>query len=197
MLLALVDQAGWTPVDLGTAPDDEAAITAAVERGVAECDAILTSGGVSVGDFDYVKVVLDRLGEMHWWQVAVRPAKPLAFGTVGRTPVFGLPGNPVSSLVSFELFARPALRQMTGHTDLYRPEVAAVADEPLRRQPDGKLHLIRVVATAGEDGRLHVRSSGGQGSHLLRAMALANALALVPDGAGVEAGGTVKVMLLT
>jgi molybdenum cofactor synthesis domain-containing protein len=197
VLLALVAQAGWRPVDLGTAPDDEAAITAAIQRGVVECDAILTSGGVSVGDFDYVKVVLDRLGDMHWWQVAVRPAKPLAFGTVRGTPVFGLPGNPVSSLVSFELFARPALRQMTGHRDLYRPEVLAVADEPLRRQPDGKLHLVRVVATTGEDGRLHVRSSGGQGSHLLRAMALANALALLPDGAGVDAGGTVKVILLT
>ncbi|HEX2048592.1 MAG TPA: gephyrin-like molybdotransferase Glp [Acidimicrobiales bacterium] len=197
MLLALVAQAGWAPVDLGAAPDDEAAITAAVERGVAHCDAILTSGGVSVGDFDYVKVVLDRLGEMHWWQVAVKPAKPLAFGTVRGTPVFGLPGNPVSSLVSFELFARPALRQMTGHRDLFRPEVPAVADEPLRRRPDGKLHLVRVVATVDHEGRVHVRSSGGQGSHLLRAMALANALALLPDGEGVHAGETVKAMLLT
>jgi molybdopterin molybdotransferase len=197
MLLALVAQAGWTPVDLGTAPDDEAAITAAIERGVADCDAILTSGGVSVGDFDYVKVVLDRLGDMHWWQVAVRPAKPLAFGTVRSIPVFGLPGNPVSALVSFELFARPALRQMTGHRELFRPELPAVADEPLRRQPDGKLHLVRVIATTDHEGRLHVRSSGGQGSHLLRAMALANALALLPDGDGVDAGEIVKVVLLT
>ena len=197
MLLALVAQAGFVPVDLGTAPDDEAAITAAIERGVAECDALLTSGGVSVGDFDYVKVVLDRLGDMHWWQVAVKPAKPLAFGTVGRIPVFGHPGNPVSALVSFELFARPALRHMTGHRELLRPEQPAVADEPLRRRPDGKLHLVRVVATADDSGRLHVRSSGGQGSHLLRSMALANALALLPDGDGVEAGGTVKVMLFT
>jgi molybdopterin biosynthesis enzyme len=152
---------------------------------------------VSVGDFDFVKVVLDRMGEMHWWQVAVKPAKPLAFGTVDGTPVFGLPGNPVSSLVSFELFARPALRQMTGHTDIFRPEVPAIADEPLRRHPDGKLHLVRVVASADDEGRPHVRSSGGQGSHLLRAMALANALALLPDGEGVDAGGTVKVLLLT
>ena len=197
MLLALVAQAGWTPVDLGSAPDDEAAIAAAIERGVAGCDAILTSGGVSVGAFDYVKVVLDRLGDMHWWQVAVKPAKPLAFGVVAGTPVFGLPGNPVSAMVSFELFARPALRSMTGHRDLYRPELPAVADTPLRRQPDGKLHLVRVVATTDDDGRLHVRPSGGQGSHLLRAMALANALALLPEGEGVEAGGTVKVMLLT
>ena len=197
MLLALVKRAGCEPVDLGTAPDQEGAITAAIERGVTECDAILTSGGVSVGDFDYVKTVLDRLGQMHWWQVAVKPAKPLAFGTVGGTPVFGLPGNPVSALVSFELFARPALRQMTGHRPLFRPEVPAVADEPLLRRPDGKLHLVRVVATADDEGRVHVRSSGGQGSHLLRSMALANALALLPDGEGVHAGATVKAMLLT
>ncbi len=197
MLLALVARSGCIPVDLGTVPDDEGAITAAIERGAAECDAILSSGGVSVGDFDYVKTVLNRLGDMHWWQVAVRPAKPLAFGTVGGTPVFGLPGNPVSSMVSFELFARPALRQMTGHRELFRPEVPAVADEPFRRRPDGKLHLVRVVATPDGNGRLHVRSSGGQGSHLLRAMALANALALLPDGDGVEEGATVKVVLLT
>ncbi len=197
MLLALAARAGCVPVDLGTAPDDETAITEAIERGLATCDAVLSSGGVSVGDFDYVKVVLDRLGDMHWWQVAVRPAKPLAFGTVRGTPVFGHPGNPVSALVSFELFARPALRRMAGHRDLFRPEVPAVADEALPRRPDGKLHLVRVVATAGEDGRLHVRSSGGQGSHLLRAMALANALALLPDGDGVGAGDAVKVVLLT
>lgn len=196
-LLALVARAGCVPVDLGTVPDDEAAITASIQQGVAGCDAILSSGGVSVGDFDYVKTVLDRLGDMHWWQVAVRPAKPLAFGTVLGRPVFGLPGNPVSSMVSFELFARPALRQMTGHRELFRPEMPAIADEPLPRRPDGKLHLVRVVATADSDGRLHVRSSGGQGSHLLRAMALSNALALLPDGDGVEAGGTVKVLLLT
>ena len=196
-LLALVARAGCVPVDLGSVPDDEAAISAAIERGVAECDALLTSGGVSVGDFDYVKAVLDRLGDMQWWQVAVKPAKPLAFGTVGGTPVFGLPGNPVSSMVSFELFARPALRQMMGHRDILRPQVPATVDEALRRQPDGKVHFVRVVATTDADGRLHVRPSGGQGSHLLRAMALANALAEVPDGEGVDANGTVKVMLLT
>ena len=196
-LLALAAMAGCVPVDLGSVADDEAAITAAIERGVAQCDAILSSGGVSVGDFDYVKIVLDRLGDMHWWQVAVKPAKPLAFGTVDGTPVFGLPGNPVSSMVSFELFARPALRQMMGHRDIFRPQLPAIADEALRRQPDGKVHFVRVVATTDDDGRLHVRSSGGQGSHLLRAMALANALAVLPDGDGVDADGPVKVLLLT
>jgi len=195
-LLAMVREAGCVPVDLGRAPDDEAAITRAVKAGLAGCDALVTSGGVSVGDFDYVKVVLDRLGEMNWWQVAVRPGKPLAFGVVGGKPVFGLPGNPVSSMVSFELFARPALRQMMGHRRLLRPEVEAVADEALPRRPDGKLHLVRVVASYGDDGRYHVAASGGQGSHMLRAMALANALALLPDGDGVHAGETVKVLLM-
>jgi molybdenum cofactor synthesis domain-containing protein len=195
-LLALVRQSGFAPVDLGQVGDDEAAITAAVERGLAACDALVTSGGVSVGDFDYMKAVLDRLGAMHWWQVAIKPAKPLAFGTVKSKPVFGLPGNPVSSMVSFELFARPALRQMGGHRRKFRRQVDAVVAEPVRRQRDGKLHLVRVVATVGDDGRWRVRPVGGQGSHQLAATAAANALALVPDGEGAAAGSTVKIMLL-
>jgi molybdenum cofactor synthesis domain-containing protein len=201
-LLALVDQAGADAIDLGRIPDDEAAITDAIERGVSGCDLLLTSGGVSMGDFDYVKVVLDRLGDMRWMQVAIRPAKPLAFGTVacdGRAvPVVGLPGNPVSSVVSFELFARPALRRLMGFADdqLDRPRVAAVADQPLTRRPDGKVHFARVVARVDADGRHHVRSAGGQGSHQLSALVGANALAVLPDGEGVEDGGTVDVLLL-
>ncbi len=198
MLLALLRQSGCDAVDLGTARDDEADLIAALERGLASCDALVASGGVSVGDFDLVKVVLDRLsdGTMAWMQVAVRPAKPLAFGTVADTPVFGLPGNPVSAMVSYELFARPGLRAMMGHPVLERTQVEAVADEGLPRRPDGKLHLVRVRADYGPDGRFHIRPSGGQASNLLRAMALANALALNPDGPGVESGGTARVMLL-
>jgi molybdenum cofactor synthesis domain-containing protein len=201
-LLSLAIDAGCEPVDLGRAPDDADAIRAAIDEGVRTCDALLSSGGVSMGDFDYVKAVLgDVSGDMAWMQVAIRPAKPFAFGTLpapdGRhIPVFGLPGNPVSSMVSFELFARPALRKMMGHRSTDRPRVEAVADEPLRRGPDGKIHFARVVCGYGEDGRFHIRSAGGQGSHQLGAMAVANALAVVPDGDGVEAGGTVTVMLL-
>lgn len=206
MLLALLAESGCTPVDLGIARDDPDELRAAFRRGGVECDAVVTSGGVSVGDFDYVKVVLDELSaasvaersnsRMQWMQVAIKPAKPLAFGVVDGTPVFGLPGNPVSSLVSFELFVRPALRQMAGHRVLDRVQVAAIADEGLPRKPDGKLHLVRVVAEPDEDGRFHVRSSGAQGSHQLRASALADALALVPDGGGVPPGGVVQTMLL-
>jgi len=195
-LVALVRESGFTPVDLGLARDDEKAIADAVEKGLAACDALVTSGGVSVGDFDYVKAVLDRLGSMRSWQVAIKPAKPLAFGTVGGKPVFGLPGNPVSSMVSFELFARPALRQMSGRRRLFRRRVEAVVAEPIRRRPDGKLHLVRVVAAPGDDGRWRVRPVGGQGSHQLAAAAAANALALVPDGDGLAAGATVNVLLL-
>ncbi len=196
-LLALVRQSRFTAVDLGLARDDEATITSAIEHGLATCDALVTSGGVSVGDFDYVKAVLDRLGSMRWWQVAIKPAKPLAFGTVEGKPVFGLPGNPVSSMVSFELFARPALRQMGGHRRTFRRQVEAVVAEPIRRRPDGKLHLARVVATMGDDGRWRVRPVAGQGSHQLAAAAAANALALVPDGDGLAEGTTVKVMVLS
>ncbi|HWC38986.1 MAG TPA: gephyrin-like molybdotransferase Glp [Acidimicrobiales bacterium] len=197
-LLALLAQSGCEPVDLGIVRDSEEAITAAVQGALPICDAVLASGGVSMGDFDYVKVVLDRLsaGSMQWMQVAIRPAKPFAFGIIDGRPVFGLPGNPVSSMVSFELFARPGLRLMMGHEQLDRVHVEAVADEDLSRRPDGKLHLTRVVATPGDDGRFHVRSSGGQASHQLTAMALANGLALVPDGEGVAAGQSVTTMLL-
>ena len=197
-LLALVAEHGWTAVDLGLIRDDEAAITGAITDGAAACDAVLTSGGVSMGDIDLVKVVLDRLGDMRWMQIAIRPAKPFAFGTVGErsTPVFGLPGNPVSSMVSFELLARPALRRMAGHSVVHRPLVPAVAAEDFRRHPDGKVHYVRARAERAADGVLHVRSAGGQGSHHLTAMARADALLPLPDGDGVSDGDPVRVMLL-
>jgi len=190
-LLALVREAGFEAVDLGIVVDDEASVTAAVERAVAECDAVLTSGGVSMGDLDYVKVVLDRIGDMRWMQIAIKPAKPFAFGLVGPVPVFGLPGNPVSSMVSFELFARPALRKMAGHAVLDRTRAQVTVPDGLRRRPDGKTHFARVVVQGGE-----ARSAGGQGSHQLAAMAAANGLAVLPDGDGVPPGGTVDVILL-
>ncbi|HEX3425964.1 MAG TPA: gephyrin-like molybdotransferase Glp [Acidimicrobiales bacterium] len=198
-LLSLCRQAGFEAVDLGAAQDDEDEIRDVIKRGVTTCDALISSGGVSMGDFDFVKKVLDQIGDMSWMQVAIRPAKPLAFGLVEGIPVFGLPGNPVSSMVSFELFARPGLRQMMGYrgAGLYRTRVRGVADEGFARKPDGKLYLNRVVAEpSSNDGRFHVRSAGGQESHLLKAMALANALALVPDGPGIEPGGDVDVLLL-
>ncbi len=199
-LLAQVRQANFDAVDLGIVPDDEQGLAEALERGAARCDMVVTSGGVSVGDHDMMKVVLDKLsgGTMQWLQVAVKPGKPLAFGSLVSTgtPVVGLPGNPVSALVSFELFARPALRRMAGHRRLGRPVLAGVAEVDLRRRRDGKLHLVRATAVAGVGGTVHVRPSGGQNSHMLRAMAEANCLVLLPDGDGVAAGEHVELLLL-
>ncbi len=195
-VLALVAEAGFEPVDLGLLPDDEATIEGALREFAPQVDALITSGGVSMGDFDFVKRVLGRLGQMNWMQVAIKPAKPLAFGVLLDTPIFGLPGNPVSVMVSFELFARPALRAMMGRPDRRRLMVKAISEEGLRRGPDGKTHFQRVQVWSEADGTWHVRSAGGQGSHQLSAMAAANALAVLPDGDGVNAGGLVDVMVL-
>lgn len=195
MLLGLLADTGVEAVDLGTAPDDEAVITRTLEDALVSCDAILTSGGVSMGDYDYVKAALDRLGELSWRQVAIKPAKPIAFGVVAGRPVFGLPGNPVSSLVSFELFARPALLQMMGNEHRFRPVVPAVAETAMGRRPDGKLHLDRVRVTY-RDGRYRAGRSGAQYSNVLSATAAANGLALLADGDGVPEGAVVDVMRL-
>lgn len=190
-LIALAERDGFEAVDLGMIPDDEDKIEAAVRSGAADCDALLTSGGVSMGDYDYVKAVLSRIADMRWMQVAIKPAKPLAFGLMGDTPVFGLPGNPVSSMVSYELFARPGLRSMMGHSQLHRPRVAGVAGQDWRRGPDGKTHFVRVrIDDSG--GAYAVVSAGGQGSHQLTAMAGADALAIVPDGDGFATGDAMQ-----
>jgi molybdenum cofactor synthesis domain-containing protein len=203
MLLAQLAGAGADAVDLGSAHDDEAFMTTTLRDAVDRCDAVITSGGVSVGDFDYVSDALERIAaddpsgdsRVDWYQVAIKPAKPLCFAMVQGTPVFGLPGNPVSSFVSFELFARPALRQMMGHEQTSRPLVRATAADAMPRKIDGKLHLDRVVVDV-VDGRYVATAVRSQESNALAASAAANALALVPDGEGVAAGEDITVMLL-
>ncbi|HRB03718.1 MAG TPA: molybdopterin molybdotransferase MoeA, partial [Ilumatobacteraceae bacterium] len=201
MLLGAVRDAGCEAVDLGIVRDDEAVLEEVLRSAATTCDAIVTSGGVSMGDYDVVKAVLSRIADMQWMQISIKPAKPFAFGLLAagdrRVPVFGLPGNPVSSLVSFELLARPALRQMMGHTAIDRTIIAAVADDGLPRRRDGKTHYVRVFAAFGDDGRVHIRSVGAQGSHQLAATSQANAIAIVVDGDGVAAGGDVQTMLLS
>jgi molybdenum cofactor synthesis domain-containing protein len=203
MLLAQLVDAGAEAVDLGAAHDDAAVMTATLADAVAGCDAVITSGGVSVGDFDYVSDALERIAgddtsgasRVDWYQVAIKPAKPLCFAMVRGTPVFGLPGNPVSSFVSFELFARPALRQMMGHEYPFRPHVLATAAEAMHRRVDGKLHLDRVVVDV-VDGRYVATAVRSQESNALAASAAANGFALLPDGEGVAAGDDLTVMLL-
>lgn len=190
-LLALVERDGFEAVDLGLIRDDEAAIETALRSGVADCDAVLTSGGVSMGDYDYVKAVLDRIGDMRWMQVAIKPAKPLAFGLIGSVPVFGLPGNPVSSMVSYELFARPSLRKLMGHSALHRRRLVGRAGRAWPRRPDGKTHFVRALVDL-VDGTWEVSSAGGQGSHQLTAMAGADALAVLADGDGLGVGDAME-----
>ena len=197
MLAPLLAEAGCVVDHRGTVPDDEAALEAELRDAARSCDAIVTSGGVSMGEYDVVKAVLGRIAEMSWMQIAIKPAKPFAFGTLAGTPIFGLPGNPVSSLISFELLARPALRRMMGHRHLARPSLVGVADVDLARRPDGKVHFLRVTGAFADDGRYHVQPVSVQGSHQLAATALADALAVVPDGAGLPAGSEVAVLMLT
>lgn len=210
MLLGLVAEAGCAPVDLGRSPDDETELTARIVGGLASVDALVLSGGVSVGDVDVVRAVLDQLGgaATRWMQVAIRPAKPFSFtvlgGPAGPVPAFGLPGNPVSSAVSFELLVRPALRALAGDLSSRRPRLRARAEVPLRRRPDGRLHLVRVrlqpdAPPGASDPESAPRWSAipcaGQASHQIRSMALADGLALLPDGDGVDAGETVEVLV--
>ena len=202
MLDAMIAASGCEVINLGIIKDDEALLERVLLDVIERCDAIVTSGGVSMGDFDVVKAVLSRIAKMQWMQLAIKPAKPFAFGQLqasdGRVvPIFGLPGNPVSSMISYELLARPALRKMMGHTlDLLRPTVKAVLDAPIKRKLDGKVHYVRVFGGFEGDGRLHVRDTGPQGSHQLASTALANGLAYVPDSTGIEAGGEVDVYVI-
>jgi molybdenum cofactor synthesis domain-containing protein len=203
MLLSMLAQAGAEPVDLGSARDDEALMTATLDAAITSCDAVLTSGGVSVGDYDYVSNALETIAaadpsgasRVDWYQVAIKPAKPLCIATVRGTPVFGLPGNPVSSMVSFELFARPALLSMMGHDHPFRTEVTARVDGEIRRRQDGKVHFDRVRVRV-EGGRYVVSGVRSQESNALAASAAAEGLAVLPDGEGVPDGSDVTVMLL-
>jgi molybdopterin molybdotransferase len=200
MLLALLTASGFTPVDLGIVEDDVDVIRTTFEHGIAECDAVVSTGGVSVGDVDFVKTALaDLCGpRARSMQVAMRPGKPFTFATTGSpsVPLFGLAGNPVSTLVGFEMFVRPALRRLAGHQNLERPSISMVLDVDLPRSVDGRLHLVHVVARIHEDGRVHVERAMRQGSHLLSALTSANAMVMVPDGDGFKAGQNVQGILL-
>ncbi len=198
-LLALVRREGWEAVDLGVVCDDEATLGRILDDAADRCDLIVTSGGVSVGDHDVVKTVLEQRsgGTMRWMQVAIRPAKPFAFGLLAEsgTPVFGLPGNPVSAMVSFELFVRPAGRLLSGHGALGRSVVPATAEGAFKRRADGKTHFQRCLVRLDDRGSWWVRPMDGQESHQLLTMAESNALAVLPDGDGIPSGDQVEVML--
>ena len=193
---ALVSRTGGIPIRLGIARDTAEDLTAKIRSGLEQgADLFLTSGGVSVGDYDVVKDVLGTEGQMQFWQVCMKPGKPLAFGLLpGDVPLIGLPGNPVSAMVSFEQFARPAILKMLGHADLTKPTVQAIVDETLTNS--GRRGFVRVIVTR-QEGAYHARTTGEQGSGVLTSMAKANGLAVVPEGTlSVEAGTVLPVQML-
>jgi len=187
MLLALVAESGAEAVDYGRIPDDADVLRAALGRAAVEADVIVTSGGVSMGEYDVTKAVLRDEANVDFYPVAMKPGKPQGFGTVGGTPFFGLPGNPVSVLVSFEQFVRPALLAMQGATALLRPRVGGVAGEDFESDP-AKEEFIRVRLT-GDGEPPTAFQSGGGGSHVLSGAANADAFAVLGVDVGHVAAG--------
>jgi molybdopterin molybdotransferase len=194
-LAAQVKDCGAIPIQLGIARDRKEDIQAKLRQGL-RADVIISSAGVSVGDYDFVKEVFLDVGvEMVFWKVAMRPGKPLAFGALAGKPVFGLPGNPVSSMVSFEQFVRPSLLKIMGHRRLTRPVIEAILKEDIRKEPSRR-HFIRASVSFERD-HYFVTTTGDQGSGILRSMVKANGLVIIPEGTEwVRAGEKVRVQLL-
>lgn len=188
VLNSLLQEFGADVLDLGIVPDDAALLRATLDKASDQSDVIVTSGGVSMGEYDLVKTVLRDLGEIDFWQVAMQPGKPFAFGLLNGVPFFGLPGNPVSVMVAFEQLARPALLHMMGATNLFRPRVQGRLLQAVETNPDRAVFL-RVKATLDERGRWVAGLSGGQLSNMLSGVASANAFAVSPVGTGAIAAG--------
>ena len=193
-LYAQVEEAGGIPIDMGIAPDDEVETERIFRAALAKADALITSGGVSVGEHDVVKSVLARLGKINFWRVAMKPGKPQAYGISDGKPIFGLPGNPVSSLVVFELFVRPALLKMAGHTELLRPTFKATLAEPVTNR-DGRVNYMRAILKAS-NGQYTAEMTGPQGSGILHSLVLANGLITIPAGVTLGTGETVDAQFL-
>jgi molybdopterin molybdotransferase len=197
LLTAASLEAGAIAFRVGIVPDDPRVLADTLEDQLIRADVIVTSGGVSVGAYDVVKDVLSRVGTVSFDKIAMQPGMPQGFGTIGpdKTPFFGLPGNPVSSYVSFEVFVRPALRRMLGVEPIARPVVRARVSEPLR-SPPGRRSYLRAWLSV-EQGAYTVRPVGGSGSHLIASLAASNALIVVPeDATEVAADSAVRVMML-
>ncbi len=200
LLAAMATVAGAEVVFQGHVPDDFERICGLLNQltssaSVQRPDAIVAAGGVSVGDRDFVRPAVEKLGSLELWRVRMKPGKPVAIGTIGNTLVFGLPGNPAGAYVAFELFVRPALQRMQGHRSVARPHITATLLEPIRRKP-GRREYYRAQVLA-EDGRLHARPLERQGSGMLTSMLNVNGLVIAEENAEVlNAGDSVSVLLL-
>ena len=191
---AQVRRYGGIPLILGVARDEETLIREGVRRALAErADLIVTSGGVSIGDFDLVKQVLAAEGEMRFWSLNMKPGRPLAFGVVGGVPLVGLPGNPVSAMIATELFVRPAVLKMQGFTEWPWPELRARLADPIVRK-DGRRHYLRVRLRETPDG-WEATLTGDQGSGILNSLVQADGLAVIPEDVDhLPAGAEVRVL---
>jgi molybdopterin molybdotransferase len=190
MLAELVKRAGARPEIFPLVPDTMEATRAALENALARCDAAITTGGVSVGEFDFVKAAFEQMGgELNLWRVAIKPGKPFVFGRAGGKLLFGLPGNPVSALVTFLLLAHPALARMQGAGETGLSECPGMLTGPLTNPADRR-HFMHVV----QDRAGRVRSAGAQASHLLSSIACANGLVDVPPHTTLASGATVTVL---
>ena len=191
---AQVRRYGGIPLILGIVRDEEALVREGIRRALAErADLIVTSGGVSIGDFDLVKGVLATEGEMRFWSLNMKPGRPLAFGVVGGVPLVGLPGNPVSAMIATELFVRPAVLKMQGFTDWPWPELRARLTDPITRK-DGRRHYLR-VRLRETDGGWEATLTGDQGSGILSSLVQADGLAVIPEDVDhLPAGAEVRVL---
>ena len=188
-LVALVRRAGGEPSNLGIARDSPESLREHLGR-AADCDLLVTSAGISVGKHDYVRTVLEEMGaRQRFWRLRMRPGAPVGFGFIGATPWIGLPGNPVSTMVTFELFVRPAIRWMAGHFLPFRRSVPVRLTEPVSLKPRLQ-HFLRAIVTETPDGP-EARLTGPQGSGILMSMVLANALVIIPEGRFETPAGTI------
>ena len=194
-VFGLLTRLGCEVVDLGVVPDDPALLQAAFTRAASEADAIITSGGVSVGEADFTKAMMKHLGDVTFWKIAMRPGRPMAVGRIGPAVLFGLPGNPVAVMVTFLTFVRPALLRMMGSTMSPPPLLKAKSQELLRKKP-GRTEYQRGWVSRSDDGTLQVHTTGTQGSGVLRSMVEANGLIVLHHHQGnVAIGDEVEVML--
>ncbi|WP_372870548.1 bifunctional molybdopterin-guanine dinucleotide biosynthesis adaptor protein MobB/molybdopterin molybdotransferase MoeA [Shewanella sp.] len=190
---AMAKRLGCEVIDLGIIEDSEASLMATLQDGASRADVVISSGGVSVGDADYIKTALEKLGQIGFWRINMRPGRPLAFGEINNRLFFGLPGNPVAVMVSFLQFVQPALRKLAGEKDYAPRLIPAITDEPLRSR-SGRTEFFRGIFRLGDDGRLHVSTTGAQGSGMLSSMVKGNCLIVIgePDEQ-VPAGSTVYI----
>ncbi|HEY0635767.1 MAG TPA: molybdopterin molybdotransferase MoeA [Gammaproteobacteria bacterium] len=192
-LHGMLTHLGVELIDMGVIPDRREAVSDAFQSASAIADVLITSGGVSVGEADFVKETLDALGQVNFWKISMKPGKPLAFGKVGQTIFFGLPGNPVSAMATFYQLVQPALRQLMGATETLPLTLKVPCATPLKKSP-GRQDFQRGILERGDSGELTVRTTGHQGSHILSSMSHANCFIILPGEWGnVEVGTLVEV----